>query len=402
MEMFQELLMKPVEFFKDYGGPFVLVLSILVFVHEWGHYIVARMCGVKVDSFSIGFGKELFGWTDKRGCRWKFSLIPLGGYVQMFGDSDPASARHVESVENAEGEKIREFTAEEKKVAFYSQPVGRRAAIVFAGPAINYIFAIILLTGLYVTQGQPFVLPIASAVVEGSAAEEAGIRPDDMIVAINDKKVASFQDLGKIAALNLDREMKMELRRSTAPMEWAEETETLTVKPRLVVEMDRFGFRHETGRIGIISPKGKELKEHSILSGFVAATMETMSITGDTLKALGQMILGIRSADELGGILRIGAYAGDFAQKGLIAFITFTALLSVNLGFINLLPIPILDGGHLMMFAMEKLRGKPLGEQVQEYALRVGLVFLVGIMFFATWNDLVQLKFVDYVKSLIS
>jgi regulator of sigma E protease len=194
----------------------------------------------------------------------------------------------------------------------------------------------------------------------------------------------------------------MELRRSTGPMEWAEETETLTVKPRLVVEMDRFGFRHETGRIGIVSPKGKELKEHNILSGLVAATMETMSITGDTLKALGQMILGIRSADELGGILRIGAYAGDFAQKGLIAFITFAALLSVNLGFINLLPIPILDGGHLMMFAMEKLRGKPLGEQVQEYALRVGLVFLVGIMFFATWNDLVQLKFVDYVKSLIS
>ncbi|HEX2753272.1 MAG TPA: M50 family metallopeptidase [Alphaproteobacteria bacterium] len=410
MEMFQELLNKPVDFFMDYGGPFILVLSILVFVHEWGHYIVARMCGVKVDSFSIGFGRELFGWTDKQGCRWKFSLIPLGGYVQMFGDSDPASVRHEEGVEDAKGEKIREFTAEEKKVAFYAQPVGRRAAIVFAGPAVNYIFAIILLTGLYATQGQPYMPPVAAGVVEDSAAFEAGIRPGDMIVQVNDRKITSFNDLRKNAALNLNQEVTLTLRRAlpgtaeTGNLAWETETETMRLTPRLELETDRFGFRHETGRIGVVSlpSEGQEVREHSIASGLMAATKDAYYITIDTLEALKQMVLGIRSTDELGGILRIGAYAGDFAQQGIIAFITFAALLSVNLGLINLLPIPILDGGHLVMYAMEKARGKPLGEQVQEYALRVGLVFLVSIMFFATWNDLVQLKFVDYVKSLIS
>jgi len=410
MEMFQELLNTPVQFFMDYGGPFILVLSVLVFVHEWGHYIVARMCGVKVDSFSIGFGREIFGWTDKKGCRWKFSLIPLGGYVQMFGDSDPASARHEDGVENEKGEKIRPFTEEEKKVAFYTQPVGRRAAIVFAGPAVNYIFAIILLTGLYVTQGQPYMPPVAAGVVEDSAAFDAGIRPGDMIVKVNDREIGSFADLRKNAALNLDQEVTLTLRRAlpgtaeAGELAWATETEVLKLTPRLVVETDRFGFRHETGRIGVVSlpNEGQEIREHSLPSAFGAAVKDAYYITIDTLEALSQMILGIRSTDELGGILRIGAYAGDFAQQGLIAFITFAALLSVNLGLINLLPIPILDGGHLAMYAMEKLRGKPLGEQVQEYALRIGLVFLVGIMFFATWNDLVQLKFVDYVKSLIS
>lgn len=410
MEMFQEMLNTPIDFFMDYGGPFVLVLSVLVFVHEWGHYIVARMCGVKVDSFSIGFGRELFGWTDKQGCRWKFSLIPLGGYVQMFGDSDPASARHEDGVEDAKGEKIRDFTEAEKKVAFYSQPVGRRAAIVFAGPAVNYIFAIILLTGLYVTQGQPYMPPIAAGVMEDSAAFDAGIRPGDMIVQVNDRKITSFNDLRKNAALNLDQQVTLKLRRAlpgtaeSGELAWEKETETMTLTPRLVVDVDRFGFRHETGRIGVRSlpSEGQEIREHSFGSAMLAAGKDAYYITVDTLEALKQMILGIRSTDELGGILRIGAYAGDFAQQGLIAFITFAALLSVNLGLINLLPIPILDGGHLVMYAMEKVRGKPLGEHVQEYALRVGLVFLVSIMFFATWNDLVQLKFVDYVKSLIS
>jgi regulator of sigma E protease len=318
--------------------------------------------------------------------------------------------RHEEGVEDAKGEKIREFTAEEKKVAFYAQPVGRRAAIVFAGPAVNYIFAIILLTGLYATQGQPYMPPVAAGVVEDSAAFEAGIRPGDMIVQVNDRKITSFNDLRKNAALNLNQEVTLTLRRAlpgtaeTGNLAWETETETMRLTPRLELETDRFGFRHETGRIGVVSlpSEGQEVREHSIASGLMAATKDAYYITIDTLEALKQMVLGIRSTDELGGILRIGAYAGDFAQQGIIAFITFAALLSVNLGLINLLPIPILDGGHLVMYAMEKARGKPLGEQVQEYALRVGLVFLVSIMFFATWNDLVQLKFVDYVKSLIS
>jgi len=402
MDFLLDMLSVPVKFFKEYGGPFIIVLSVLVFVHEWGHYIVARLCGVKVVSFSIGFGKELFGWTDKQGCRWKFSLIPLGGYVQMFGDTDPASAQHDDTVKNG-SEPPRPMTEEERKVAFFAQPVGRRAAIVVAGPAINYIFAIIILTGLYVFQGQPYIPPVAAGVAEGYPAEAAGMKPDDMIVAINGDAVGSFNDVRKALALNLDQPMKMTIKHSTGPGEWNSEPKTIEIQPRLEYETDRFGFRHATGRLGIVSPKGAmEMREHNILTGLWSAAVETVNITGDSLKALGQMVLGIRSTDELGGILRIGAYAGDFAQKGIVAFITFAALLSVNLGFINLLPIPMLDGGHLLMYAMEKIRGKPLSEMVQEYMLRVGLLFLLFIMVFATWNDLVQLKLVDYVKSLIS
>lgn len=403
MEMLQKMLTTPFEFLRDYGGPFIIVLSILVFIHEWGHYIIARICGVKVEKFSIGFGKEIWGRNDKNGTRWKICMIPLGGYVQMFGDSDPSSAAHAEGVE--EGDKIRPFTEEEKKVAFYSQPIHKRAAIVFAGPAINYLFAILVLTGLFIFQGQPYTPAVASKIIEGSAAAEAGLKLDDKILAINGEQVVRFQDLRPITDLNIERPLKVEVAHFNAEAKtWDEKnTSTITITPKRIVEIDRFGFRHEVGRLGIVSPSGSfEMQKHNPFSGFVAAVGETWRITTMTLKALGQMIIGTRSTDELGGVLRIGAYAGDFASKGLIAFITFAALLSVNLGLINLLPIPLLDGGHLAMYAMETVRGKPLSLQVQEYALRMGLVFLLGIMFLATWNDLVQLKIVDYVKNLIS
>lgn len=458
MDLLQNIVSKPFEFARDYGGPFIVVLSLLIFVHEWGHYIVARMCGVKVVKFSIGFGKELFGRTDKNGTRWKFCLIPLGGYVQMFGDTDPASAHHTEGVE--EGNKCRPFTPEEKKVAFYAQPLSKRAAIVFAGPAINYLFAIVILTGLYWIQGEPYLPAVAAGLIEGQPAEAAGIQVDDKILSLNGHKIERFEDLREITNLSMGQEMDVELVRvikdaqylkyqeyvkqqqaelekaekafqkaqkeaknkpagakpaepekvkraeKKAPppqMRWSDKPIHLKVVPRKIVETDRFGFRHEIGRIGIIAPKFEfAIIEHSLFSAIGASVKTTWKITSDTLQALGQMVMGTRSTDELGGILRIGAYAGDFAQQGVVAFITFAGLLSVNLGLINILPIPLLDGGYLAMYAMEKVRGKPLNERVQEYALRVGLVFLLGIMFLATWNDLVQLKVVDYVRNLIS
>lgn len=403
MEMLQKLITTPFEFLRDYGGPFILVLSVLVFIHEWGHYIIARICGVKVEKFSIGFGKEIWGRNDKHGTRWKVCMIPLGGYVQMFGDSDPSSASHEEGV--TEGNKCRPFTEEEKKVAFYSQPLYKRAAIVFAGPAINYLFAIIVMTGLFVAQGQPYTPPVANKIVEGSAAEAAGIQLDDKIISLNGESVRRFQDLRPITDMSIEKPLLVKLvHYIPAEKKWDEANPVeITVTPRRLVEVDRFGFRHEVGRIGIVAPSDAfEMEPHNVFTGFIAAVSETWRITAMTLKALGQMIIGTRSTDELGGIIRIGAYAGDFASQGIVAFITFAALLSVNLGLINLLPIPLLDGGHLAMYAMEKVRGRPLPVQVQEYALRVGMVFLLGIMFLATWNDLVQLKIVDYVKNLIS
>jgi regulator of sigma E protease len=402
MELLQKLLTAPMEFLRDYGGPFIVVLSLLVFIHEWGHYIVARLCGVRVLNFSIGFGKEIWGRTDKNGTRWKFCLIPLGGYVQMFGDVDPASTRYAEGQKGEDGA-VRPFTEEEKKVAFFAQPVGKRAAIVFAGPAINYIFAVLVLGLLYIFQGQSYVPSVVAKLLEGSPAERAGIQVDDKIVAINGEPISRFSELKQKVSLNLGKEIEVTVLRSLGERKWSDKPRTYKLTPDVVTETDRFGFRHTTGRMGVVSPQTAfEVQEHTVVSAIGASIFETWRISVDTLHSIGQIITGQRSAEELGGILRIGAYAGDFAQKGLIAFITFAALLSINLGLINLLPIPMLDGGHLVMYAFESLRGKPLNERIQEYALRFGVVFLLGIMLFATWNDLVQLNVINYLVKLVS
>ncbi len=402
MELFQQLLSAPFDFLSSYGLPFIGVLSLLVFVHEWGHYYAARKCGIRVEKFSIGFGREIFGRTDKNGTRWKFCLIPLGGYVQMFGDSDPASARVEDTVEE-EGQEPRALTDEEKKVAFYAQPVWKRFIVVFAGPAINFMFAIVLLTGLYATHGQPFTPPVAAKILEDSPADVAGIQPDDRFITINGRNIEDFQDIVQTVSLFLDSELTVELASYEGEDKWSEETRFVKLTPELLKTEDRFGFIHSKGRIGIYSPSGKSgIEEHGVGSAFVQATAETYRITADTLKALGQMITGTRSADEIGGIIRIGAYAGEFAQAGWVAMLTFAALLSVNLGLINLFPIPLLDGGHLAFYTIEAVRGKPLNDNAQEYALRFGFAVVVSFMLFATWNDLVQLKVVEHVLAFIS
>jgi regulator of sigma E protease len=401
MELLHKFLSAPADFLTSYVLPFVVVLSILVFVHEWGHYIIARLCGVRVETFSIGFGKEIFGWTDKAGTRWKFSWVPLGGYVQMFGDTDPTSAKHSDEVK--EGSQKRPFTKAEKKVAFYTQSIAKRSAIVFAGPAINFVFAMVVLTAMFALQGQPYKPPIVIKLVVGSPAEKAGILPDDKILEMDGKPIERFQDMATYTAVNLNKEIAIKLVHSVGKGQWSDQPVILRVTPALIEEVDRFGFKNQRGRLGIFGPETPfEMKHHSWGSAFVAAAKSVWEISSNTLKALGQMITGARGADELGGILRIGAYAGDFAQQGVISLIMFMALLSVNLGLINLLPIPMLDGGHLAFYAMETAKGKPMGERFQEYALRVGLAFLLGIMLFATWNDLVQLKFFAYVKALLS
>ena len=443
-----------------YGVTFLLILSILVFVHEWGHFIVARMCGVKVEAFSIGFGKELFGWTDKNGTRWKFALIPLGGYVKMFGDADPTSAQHKEGVEDAEGH-VRAFSANERSVAFFAKPVWQRALIVFAGPGINFLFAIILLAILYCSVGKPITPPIASAIEIGGAADIAGIQPHDEILSIDGKPVISFDDVRRTVMLALDTPLNFEVKRDETVM-------SFTVTPKKMLEEDRFGFSHEKGYLGLIGPAnglditkikkvgsvdvagapekaraelnksmdkvvdieldrgaesavirvkppkdlnihlneleskesnalvlgvrpGDALIQYNPLTGTVQAVVATWDIIRDTLKAIGQMVTGTRSTSELGGIIRIGALAGDMAERGFIALVTFTALLSINLGLINLFPVPMLDGGHLMFYAVEAIKGKPLSERVQEYAFRFGLVVLVTLMVFANLNDILHL-----------
>ena len=441
-----------------YGGTFILVLSLLVFVHEWGHYIVARMCGIKVESFSIGFGKELFGFTDKNETRWKVSLIPLGGYVKLYGDVDPASAGYEDTVE--EGEELRPMSEEERSVAFFAKSVWKRALVVLAGPGINYIFALLLMGALFTFNGQPVTPPSAAAVIGGSSADESGFKPHDIVKTIDGVEIKSFEDIRREMMIALDTQKHFIVERDGKDIE-------IFAKPTKEVKTDRFGFQHSRGLLGLISPRhaikidtitaingrayddveavraeinrrmgrsftieikqgeetqklsvqpseafnadfnNEEAKEYGLLllsnteantflkrpfgTAFMKSLEECWNITRGTLEALGQMITGTRSATELGGIIRIGALAGDMASQGFIALIMFTALLSINLGLINLLPIPMLDGGHLVFYFFEAIMRRPVPERIQEYAFRGGLVFLIGIMVFANLNDLLQL-----------
>lgn len=439
--------------------PFLLVISVLVFVHEWGHYIVARMCGVKVETFSIGFGKKILGWTDGAGTHWQVALIPLGGYVKMFGDTDPASGGHTETVEG-EGGEARPMTDAERGQAFFAKPVWKRAAIVFAGPGINFLFAIVLLTGLFATVGRPVTPPVAAAIISGSPAQVAGILPQDRIVAIDGKQMRRFEDIQRFVAISLEKPLSVEVERDGKRLIIG------NVQPKVELASDRFGFRHSRALMGIISPslgvtvdgvaavdgqggniaqliraaagrnttlrmkgfdggadkdllvrvpvdlnadflsgtKGDALPirlaprlenvvmEMGVVGAFTESLREVWFVSAGTLQSLGQMIMGTRSAQELGGIIRIGAVAGDAAQQGVLALITLAALLSVNLGLINLMPIPMLDGGHLLFYGIEAVKGKPIPDRIQDAALRFGFVVLIALMVFANLNDVIQLS----------
>jgi len=460
MESLFELVQLVLGNIWTYGVTFLAVLGILVFVHEWGHYIVARLCGVRVEVFSVGFGKELFGWTAKSGTRWKISLFPLGGYVKMFGDVDPASAGYTDEIEDSEGHK-RHMTEDERKVAFFSKPVWKRALIVFAGPGINFLFAILILAALYIGIGRPVTPPQVTGVEVGSVADRFGIMPHDIIKSIDGKEIVSFDEVRRTVLLRMNQELDFEIDRSG-------EIVHVALTPDKVTEADRFGFVHERGYLGVIGPANgidlaritavngqdtdgdvrrahdlvvdgldkpmviqtsleskatdirihppKDINEHIFkpedpmynalflgvrpkgeiinygpISALGIAVSETWTISKETLNAVWQMVTGTRSAKELGGIIRNDTTLGDMAERGIISVVLFTALLSINLGLINLFPIPMLDGGHLLFYGVEAVRGKPISERVQEYAFRFGLVILVSLMVFSNLNDVLQM-----------
>ncbi len=348
--------------------PFLIVLTVLVFVHEMGHYLLARKNGVRVEVFSIGFGPEIFGWTDRVNTRWKFSLIPLGGYVKMFGDADAAS--------RPSGEPM---TEEERAVAFQSKRLGQRAWIVAGGPLANFILAIVIFAGLFTFVGQPFTPATVGEVLPDSAAAEAGFQPGDRIVRVDGSSVERFEELQTIVQLSAGQPLEIDVLRDGQEV-------ALTAKPRPATQ-ESFGSEQQVWRLGI-SRSGAEYKRHDPLTAVWRATVETVSVTGNTLKAVGQMITGDRSSKELGGPLRIAQMSGQVAEFGILSLLTLVAILSVNLGLINLFPIPMLDGGHLFFYAIEALRGRPLGERAQEYGFRIGLALVLSLMVFATWNDL--------------
>ncbi len=366
----------------NYLIPFLVVLTILVFVHEWGHYAVARRNGVRVEVFSIGFGPELFGFNDKAGTRWKFSLIPLGGYVKMFGDADMVS--------RPDGS-TRTMTPGERDVSFHHKSLGQRSAIVLAGPLANFGFAIVALTVLFMSAGHPFPPPVVGSVQPGSAAEMAGIEAGDRFIRVDDQRVHRFADLSSIVRRAEGRSLEVLLQRP------GEGRVSLAVLPRLETVTLSDGTEVELPRLGVAAatePVGP-------LRAATSAVTETVALSWLTLSAIGEMIIGERGTEDLGGPIRIAQISGDVAQFGIIALIWLMAILSINLGLINLMPVPMLDGGHLMFYALEAVRGRPLGERAQEYGFRIGLALVLTLMVFATWNDLVQLEVVSYLRDLL-
>ena len=377
--------MEILNFIWTNGVSFIFILSVIVFIHEMGHYLIARYNGVRVEVFSIGFGPELTGWTGRNGTRWKISILPLGGYVKMFGDAGVASTPSGEA---------RDMTPEEREVSFHHKRVGQRTAIVFGGPFANFVLAVVILAGLFMTVGQRITPADVSIVKPGSPAEEAGIQPGDLVIRINGEVIERFETMQQFARENPGIPLEVVVERDG-------EEVSMMVTPKLVEKTDRFGNAVRYGELGV-GRVGVKYVQHDPLKAVWAATKETAELTAMTLRALGQMIAGTRGTDELGGPIRIAQLSGQVAEEGVVTLFWFMAVLSINLGLINLFPVPMLDGGHLMYYLVEAVRGKPLGERAQEYGFRIGLAMVVTLMVFATWNDLVQLEVFDFFAGLFS
>ncbi len=361
-----------------YVVPFVCVLSVLVFIHELGHYLVARYNGVGVDVFSIGFGPEIFGWNDKAGTRWKVSWLPLGGYVKMVGDADAASTPDTKA--------LKKMTAKEKSRSLFYKTVWQRIAVSAAGPLANYLFAIVLFSVLFATVGQRFTHPIIGSVVENGAAAVAGLQPGDRILAINDTPVATFEEVQVMVSAHPGEALNILLEPAQGGRR------LLVASPTLSETTDYFGNVHRVGLLGVMS--GRDASgyiHHSWGTAWIYAIQEVFSLSWQTLKSLGHIIIGAKSADGLGGPLRIAQMSGDIAQSGMVALVWFMALLSVNLGLINFFPVPMLDGGHLLFYFAEVIRGRPLSERAQEWGFRIGFGLVVGLMLLSTWNDIIHI-----------
>ncbi|MEC7488439.1 MAG: RIP metalloprotease RseP [Pseudomonadota bacterium] len=373
------------EFLADtWVVPFLVVLTVLVFVHELGHYLAARSCRVRVDVFSVGFGREIVGWTDHSGTRWKLSLIPIGGYVKMFGEMQAPR----EGYENSE-----KMTEAEAAIAFNTKSLGQRAFIVFAGPLANFLFAVAILTGMFMTIGQASTPADIGEVVPNSAAERAGLRAGDLIKAIEGKRIERFEEVVRTVRLYPGVPLNFTITRGNRTL-------ILNAVPDVIDESGRFGTQR-FGRLGIKrTGADRKLIQHGFFSALWRGTLETYNLTGSIFSAIGQIINGTRDTKELGGPIRIAQMSGDVWKSGLVNLLMFATVLSINLGLINLFPVPMLDGGHLVFYGIEALRGRPLGEKTQEYVMRLGVAMVLALMVFATWNDLVQLRVFDFFVNL--
>ena len=362
-----------------YIVPFLFVLTIVVFFHELGHFLVARRCGVKVLTFSIGFGPEILGFFDRYRTRWKISAVPLGGYVKFFGDENAASVPDQETVA--------QMTEAEKAVSFVHQRVGPRAAVVAAGPIANFILAIAIFAGIFMLYGKQTTSARVDTVQTASAAEAAGFKSGDLVTAIDGEKIDSFADMQRIVSISAGETLTIEVDRGGAHV-------VLKATPQLKELKDNFGNVHRLGVLGIsrsMAPGDIKTQKLSPPQALLAGVQETWFVVDRTLSYIGGVVVGREAADELGGPIRIAQVSGQVASAGFVALIHLTAVLSVSIGLLNLFPIPLLDGGHLLFYAIEAIRGRPLSERAQEVGFRIGLAIVVVLMIFATFNDILHL-----------
>jgi regulator of sigma E protease len=362
-----------------YLVPFLFVLTVVVFFHELGHFLVGRWCGIKVLVFSLGFGPEIVGFNDRHGTRWKLSAIPLGGYVKFFGDDNAASTpdRAATAVMNDN----------EKKDSFVHQPLPVRAAVVAAGPIANFILAIVIFAAIFMIVGKQTASPRVDAVQPNSAASAAGFMPGDLVLKIDGEKIDSFSDMQRIVSVSAGEKLTIVVERAGHPV-------TLTATPQLRELKDSFGNEHRLGVLGIsrsMKPGDIKTQKLSPPAAVLMGAQETWFVIDRTMAYIGGVFTGREPADQLGGPIRIAQVSGEVANAGFVALIHLTAVLSISIGLLNLFPIPLLDGGHLLFYGIEAARGRPLSERAQEMGFRIGLAIVVMLMIFATFNDILHL-----------
>ena len=368
----------------SYVVPFLVVLTIIVFVHEMGHYLVARWNGIAIQAFSIGFGPELVGFNDRRGTRWKLSAIPLGGYVRFVGDMNAASMPDEDFIERAGPELSRQL--------FVNKNVWQRIAVVVAGPVANIIFTLLVLYALLLGYGRYTIPAVLDAVPVESVAGQAGLAEGDRILSVDGYEVRGFEDFQRLIATAPERQVSITFERSG-------QTETVTAVPQAVTTTDRFGNSHRIGRLGVtknIEQSEVVLYRPNPIEAIGMTFEEVRFIVDRTVAFLGDFFVGRGDVEQLGGPVKVAKVSGEVASLGIVALINLMALLSLNIGIFNLLPIPVLDGGHLLYYLAEAARGKPLSQRVQDIGNRFGLAVVFTLMVFTTFNDTI----LSYIRSL--
>lgn len=371
--------------------PFIILIIVVVFIHEYGHFYFAKRYGVGVTDFSIGFGKEMFGWNDKSGTRWKVCAIPLGGYVKFFGDRNVYSQADNEKI-------IKEYSKEDQDKLFVLKPLYQRALIVFGGPLANFLLAILIFFSVYMFVGKDFTPAVINEVQKDSPAMIAGLKDNDIVVSIDDNKVKSIMEVSKFIMMSTDEFINFTVNRSNQDL-------TFRVKPNVIASEDELGNKINKRMVGIKLGAYNNEVNHVKLGPTKAlfyAVNEVYYVSISSLKYIGSMLTGNGDSSQLGGPIRIAKISGQVAEFGILPFISLMAYISISLGLINLFPIPMLDGGHLMFYGIEKVLGHPLSQKTQEGFFRIGMFLLLSLMFFTTFNDLKDIGLFKFINNYIS